>query len=91
MPQKSSISEFTRAVDAPYQRVLCILRDFRFSPVLDPLTVFACLIYEGSEPVVVIAAWYAGLTDRAKAVIGSEIRKLRGVTSNTLTFGLEIS
>jgi hypothetical protein len=91
MAQIPSISEFTRAVDAPSEKALRFFRDFTLSPVPDPLTVFACLIYEDSEPVVVIAACYAGLMDRAKAVIGSEIRKLRGITSNMLTFGLEIS
>jgi hypothetical protein len=37
---------------APFSR-------FTLSPVPDPLTVFACLIYEGSEPVVATAVCYA--------------------------------
>jgi FAD/FMN-containing dehydrogenase len=51
------------------EKVLRYFRDFTLSPVPDPLTVFACLIYEGGEPVVAIAACYAGPMDRAKAVI----------------------
>jgi hypothetical protein len=34
--------------------------------------VFACLIYEGNERVVVIAACYAGPVDRAKAVMAAK-------------------
>jgi hypothetical protein len=91
MAQKPSISEFTQAVDAPSEKALRFFRDFTLRPLPDPLTILACLIYEGSKRVVVIAACYAEPMDRAKAVIGSEIRKLRGTTSNMLTFGLEIS
>ena len=50
-------------------KVLRHFRDFSLSPVPDPLTVFACLIYEGSEPAVAIAACYAGPMDRAEATI----------------------
>jgi FAD/FMN-containing dehydrogenase len=51
------------------EKVLRHFRDFSRSAVPDPLTVFACLIYEGGEPVVAIAACYAGPMEHAEATI----------------------
>ena len=65
------------------EKVLRYFRDFTLSPVPDPLTVFACLIYEGSEPVVAIAACYAGPMDRAKAVI-APLRRWGKIVSDHL-------
>jgi hypothetical protein len=50
MAQKRSICAFTRVVDAPFEKVLRLFRDFTLSPISDPLTVFACLIYGGANP-----------------------------------------
>ena len=49
-------------------KVLCSFRDFARS-VPDALTVYACLIYDGGQPVVAIAACYAGADDRAEATV----------------------
>jgi FAD/FMN-containing dehydrogenase len=51
------------------KRVLRRFRDFSRSPVPDALTVFACLIYDGGEPVVAIAACYSGPMEDAEAAI----------------------
>jgi FAD/FMN-containing dehydrogenase len=51
------------------EKVLRHFRDFSRSAVPDPLTVFACLIYEGGEPVVAIAACYAGPMEHAEATM----------------------
>ena len=64
-----------RAVDALLEKVLRLSCGFALSWVLDPLTVVTCLIYEGSEPIVVVAVCHAGPMHRAKVVIGSEIGK----------------
>jgi FAD/FMN-containing dehydrogenase len=52
--------------DAP--KVLRNFRDFAHSAP-DALTVYACLIYDGGDPVVAIAACYAGAHDRAEATV----------------------
>jgi FAD/FMN-containing dehydrogenase len=51
------------------EKVLQHFRDFSRSTVPDPLTVFACLIYDGGEPVVAVAACYAGPMEHAEATI----------------------
>jgi FAD/FMN-containing dehydrogenase len=51
------------------EQVLRRFRDFSRSPVPDPLTVFACLIYDGGQPVVAIAACYSGPMEDAEAAI----------------------
>src|SRR6516164_11167864 len=51
------------------EQVLRHFRDFSRSPVPDALTVFACLIYDGGEPVVAIAACYAGPMEHAEATL----------------------
>ena len=51
------------------EKVLRRFRDFSRSPVPDPLTVFACLIYDRGEPVVAIAACYAGPMEHAEATV----------------------
>jgi FAD/FMN-containing dehydrogenase len=65
------------------EKVLRHFRDFALSPVPDPLTVFACLTYEGSEPVVAIAACYPGPMDRAEAVI-APLRRWGKIVSDQL-------
>jgi hypothetical protein len=51
------------------EKVLQHFHDFSRSAVPDPLTVFACLIYDGGQPVVAIAACYAGPMEHAEATI----------------------
>src|SRR5215471_11692774 len=51
------------------EQVLRRFRDFSRSPVPDALTVFACLMYDGGEPVVAIAACYSGPMEDAEAAI----------------------
>jgi FAD/FMN-containing dehydrogenase len=54
-----------------YKDAVKVLRRFRdFSPSIpDPLTVFACLIYDGGQPVVAIAVCHAMPGDNAEAAI----------------------
>src|SRR5262245_4621604 len=51
------------------EKVLRRFRDLSLSSVPDELTVFACLIYDAGEPVVAIAACYAGPMEHAEAAI----------------------
>src|SRR5215813_14074755 len=59
------------AVLYAYKDALKVLRNFhdfaRSAP--DSLTVYACLIYDDGQPVVAIAACYAGSHDRAEATV----------------------
>lgn len=54
-----------------YRDALKVLRNFRdfAHSAPDALTVYACLIYDGGEPVVAIAACYAGPHNRAEATV----------------------
>ena len=65
------------------EKVLRHFRDFASSPVPDPLTVFACLSYDAGEPVIAIAACYAGPMDRAEAVI-APLRRWGTIVSDQL-------
>ena len=54
-----------------YRDALKVLRNFRdfARSAPDPLTVYACFIYDSGQPVVAIAACYAGPHGRAEAAI----------------------
>jgi hypothetical protein len=55
-----------------YRDALKVLRNFRdfARSAPDALTLYACLICDSGQPVVAIAACYAGPQDRAEATVG---------------------
>src|SRR5262245_7797637 len=73
------------AVLYAYKDALKVLRNFHDSArsAPDALTVYACLIYDGAQPVVAIAACYAGPHDRAEATV-APLRKWGTIVADQL-------